>query len=181
MGRIAMTQRIEVSTRLEEWARRGGWRLSEAEDGRPMFWKEGGQLQHLIGRNGDGWFVITHLDRSGPEHLVLAAPSIETIERYFFGDLGSSVREHLELPDVREPLSRDEIAPGFTLGTRTFEGVADRMALIDSGGAVVAVSSRDVWTGTDRLVRLSMYVTATIDDIVASFLDPVGKPLFSLR
>ncbi|KMV22786.1 Imm61 family immunity protein [Mycobacterium heckeshornense] len=176
-----MTKRIEVSTRLADWARSGGWRLSEAEDGRPMFWKEGGQLRYLIGANDDGWLVITHSDRSGPEHLVLAAPSMETIERYLFGDIGSSVREHRGLPDVREPLSRDEIAPGFTLGTRAFEGVEDRMALIDSGGALVAVSSRDPWTGTDRLVRLSVYITANTDDIVASFLDPEGKPLFSLR
>lgn len=176
-----MTERVEVSARLAEWASGAGWGVSEAEDGRPMFWKEGGQLRYFIGRGGDGWFVITHLDRSGPEHLVLATLSMETIERYLFGDLGPSIREHRRLPDVREPLSREEIAPGFTLGTRTFDGVEERMALIDSGGAVVAISSRDMWTGTDRLVRLSVYVSATVDDIVASFLDPEGKPLFSLR
>ncbi|ORW78092.1 hypothetical protein AWC26_01010 [Mycobacterium shimoidei] len=106
---------------------------------------------------------------------------METVEKYLFGDFGTSVREHRRLPDIREPLSREEIVSGFTLGTRPFDGVEDRMALIDSGGTVVAISSRDLWTGTDRLVRLSVYVTATVDDIVASFLDPEGKPLFRLR
>ncbi|ORW07487.1 Imm61 family immunity protein [Mycobacterium kyorinense] len=176
-----MTERIEVSARLAEWARSGGWGVSKAEDGRAMFWKEGGQLQYLLGRNGDGWFVITHLERSGPEFLVVAAPSMETVERYFFGDFGSSVRWHRRLPDVREPFSREELAPGFSLATRTFDGVENRMALIDSGGAVVAVSGKDVLRGTGRLVRLSVYVSATVDDIVGSFLDPEGKPLFSLR
>jgi hypothetical protein len=145
-----VTDRLEVSPRLAEWARSGGWGVSEAEDGRPMFWKEGGQLRYFIGRTDDGWFVITQGVRG-------------------------------ELPDVRRPIDWDDMAPGFAVETRTFGGVENRMALVDSAGAVVAISSSDPVTASFDLAPLSVYVSATVDDIVASFLDPEGKPLFSIR
>jgi hypothetical protein len=176
-----VTDRLEVSPRLAEWARSGGWGVSEAEDGRPMFWKEGGQLRYFIGRTDDGWFVITQGVRGDPEHFILAAPSMDTVERYLFGDLGPSVRRRCQLPDVRRPIDWDDMAPGFAVETRTFGGVENRMALVDSAGAVVAISSSDPVTASFDLAPLSVYVSATVDDIVASFLDPEGKPLFSLR
>jgi hypothetical protein len=180
-GHPAVTDRFEVSPRLAEWASGGGWGVSEAEDGRPMFWKEGGQLRYFIGRGDDGWFVITQWVRGDPEQFVLAAPSMDTIERHLFGDFGPSVRRQRRLPDVRRPIDWEEMAPGFTFDTRTFGGVEDRIALIDSAGAVVAISSSDPVTASFALAGLSVYVSATVDDIVASFLDPEGKPLFSLR
>lgn len=180
-GHLAVTGRLEISPRLAEWARSGGWGVSAAEDGRPMFWKEGGQLRYLIGRNDDGWFIITQVVRSDPEQFVLAAPSMDTVERFLFGDFGPSVRRRRKLPDVRRPIDWEEMAPGFMVETRTFGGVEERIALVDSAGAVVAISSSDPVTASFNLAGLSVYVSATVDDIVTSFLDPEGKPLFSLR
>lgn len=180
-GHLAVTDRVEVSPRLAEWARSGGWGVSKAEDGRPMFWTEGGQHRYFIGRNELDWFVITQWVRGDPEQFILAAPSMDTVESYLFGDFGPSVRRQHQLPAVRRPIDWDEMAPGFTVDKRTFGGVEDRFALIDSAGAVVAISSSDPVTASFDLAGLSVYVSATVDDIVASFLDPEGKPLFSLR
>jgi Immunity protein 61 len=175
-----MTDPIEISPRLEEWGRLAGYALtpgSRTDDGRAVFWASLGEVRLLIGRDATGWFVITDSDRMGPEHFILAAPTIDTIERYFFGRFCQSIRSRRELPRVRLPISEEEISPHFSLDSRYFDGV-QRLALIASDGSTVAISSADRLTGTAELVKLSLYLTATIDEIVASGLDPDGKPLF---
>jgi len=178
-----MTGIIEISHRLEEWAALAGYALtpgSRSNDGRALFWSAGGEVRHLIGPNDDAWFVVTDSDRLWPEHLDLAAASMATIETYFFGKFGRFIRSKKSLPRVHIPTARDEISNGFTIGTRMLEGV-QRLALVASNGSAVAVSSGDELSGTAHLVKLSLYLTATVDDIVTSSLAPDGKPLFTPR
>lgn len=178
-----MTDLIEISPRLEEWAALAGYTLtpgSRTRDGRAMFWSPGGEVRYFIGANHDGWFIVTDSDRLGPEYLDLAAPSMATIERYFFGKFGRFIRSRKDLPRVQTPIAREEVSAGFTIGARMFEGV-ERLALIAPSGSEVAVSSGDELSGTADLVKLSLYLTATMEDIVTSYLDPDGKPLFTLR
>lgn len=175
-----MTVRIEVPARLEDWAARAGYTLTLQSDGRAEFWSRGGEVRYLIGARDDGWFVITSSDRLGPEYLTLAAPSKQTIERYFFGMFGGYIRSEQGLPRVRVPRTREEISAGLALDTRMFDGT-ERLALIGDSGDVVAVSSGDEISGTSDLAELSLYLTASIDDIAASSLDPEGKPLFRPR
>ncbi|ORX05217.1 hypothetical protein AWC29_11880 [Mycobacterium triplex] len=116
----------------------------------------------------------------GPEQFILAAPLMATIERYFFGRFGLSIRSQRDLPRVKVPIAAEELLPGFRIETREFDH-GDHRALIAADGALVAVGSTDQITGTADLVKLSLYLTATIEEIQASALDIDGKPLFELR
>jgi hypothetical protein len=146
----------------------------------PFFWSAGGEVRHFIGSNDDGLFIVTDSDRLGPEYLDLAAPSMATIEGYFFGKFGRFIRSRNGLPRVHMPIAREELSDGFTIGNRVFQGV-ERLALVASNGSEVAISSGDEVSGMADLVKLSFYLTATVDDIVASCLNPDGEPLFTLR
>jgi hypothetical protein len=173
---------IEIPPQLAEWAVLAGYSLtpgSVTEDGRAMFWSAGGEVRHFIGANNTGWFDVTDSDRLGPEYLVFAAPSMATIESYFFGKFGGYVRSRKKLPRVHVPFKLEEISPGFTIQTRNFDGV-ERFTLIASDGSDLAVSTGDKFSGTADLVELSHYLTVTADDIMASYLSPDGRPLFTL-
>lgn len=178
-----MNTHIEISARLTEWGNIAGYTLtpgSRSEDGRAIFWASLGEIRLFIGRNDRGWFVVTDSDRMGPEHFILAAPSMDTIEKYFFGRFCQVIRRKRELPRLRIPVLREQLAPNFHIDIRDFEGV-DRLTLISSDGAAVAVSSSDSVTGTAELVKLSFFLNVSIDEIVASCLDQNGKPLFRER
>ena len=152
---------------------------SRTEDGRAIFWASLGEIRLFIGRNERRWFVVTGSDRMDSEHFVLAAPSMETVEKYFFGRFCLPIRRIRDLARVKAPISIGEISPKFTIDTRNFEGV-ERFCLIASDGSVAAVSSVDQITGAAELVKLSLLMTTSIDMITASCLDPDGKPLFQL-
>ncbi|SOK27508.1 Immunity factor for TNT [Mycobacterium simulans] len=178
-----MTDHVEISRELEKWGELAGYTLTpgfRSDTGRAVFWASLGEIRLLIGKNESGWIIITDSDRMGPEHFVLAAPSMTAIERYLFGKFGRAIRSKRGLRRVRVPISREEISTGFSIDTRQFEGV-DRLALIASDGSTVAIGSGDPISGTADLVKLSVYLTATIDEIVASCNDPDGKPLFKRR
>jgi hypothetical protein len=64
------------------------------------------------------------------------------------------------------------VVPGRHRTTLVADG---RVALIASDGSTVAVSSTDRATGTAELVKLSLFSTASIEDIAASALDLDGK------
>jgi hypothetical protein len=145
-----------------------------------MFWSPGGEVRYFVGANDDNWLIITDSDRLGAEHYRFAANSITTIEKYFFGMFGEFIRAKRDLPPIHIPIAKEEVSAGFTIDYRPFEKV-DRLALIDPEGNAVAFSSADLFYGTMELVGLSIYLTATVDDITASFLNPDGRPLFAPR
>ncbi|RAU93655.1 hypothetical protein DQP58_16015 [Mycobacterium colombiense] len=178
-----MTGGIEVSQRLEQWAKLAGYTLTtgpSTNDGRPLFWSALGETRLFIGRGQDGWFVITDSDRMESEMFVLAAPSIETIEKYLFGKFGMYIRNIRGLPRVGVPAAANEVSPEFNMETRDYEGV-ERFALISRDGSTVAIGSADKVTATAELRKLALYSASTIDQIEASALDPDGKPLFERR
>jgi immunity protein 61 of polymorphic toxin system len=178
-----MTDLIEISPQLEQWAKRANYELtpgSRMADGRAVFWASLGEIRLLIGRNQDGWFVITDSDRMGPEHFVLAAPSMTTIEKYFFGRFCLSIRSNSRFPRVHIAMSAGEMADNFSIETRSFEGV-ERFALISTDGSIAAIGSADGVTAKAQLTKLAVFLTATIDQIEASAVDPDGKPLFERR
>jgi hypothetical protein len=178
-----MTESIEISAELKKWGELAGYKLAHGtnpNDGVAVFSASLGETRILIRRNNTGWFVITDSDRMGPEQFILATPSMATVERYFFGKFGLAIRSLRNLPRVRVPVSAEKLSPGFRLETRIFDGV-ERWALIALDDSTVAVGSTDQVTGTAELVRLSLYLSSTIDEIIASVLDPDGKPLFQPR
>jgi hypothetical protein len=78
------------------------------------------------------------------------------------------------------PKSVHEVSAGFSIETRLFDGV-ERLALVGPDGSVVGISSGGKLLASALLIELSIYLTATIEDIMASFLDPEGKPLFKVN
>lgn len=178
-----MTGGIEVSQRLEQWAKLADYTLtpsSSTTDGRPIFWSALGETRLFVGNRQDGWLVITDSDRMESENFVLAAPSIETIEKYLFGRFGMYIRSARGLPRVGVPVAANEVSSNFSVETRDYEGV-QRFALIGPDGSTVAIGSADKVTATVELKKLAIYLTATIDEIEASVKDPDGKPLFERR
>ncbi|MBI2695941.1 TNT antitoxin family protein [Mycobacterium nebraskense] len=174
---------IGISTRLEQWAELAGYTLTPGkctDDGRALFWAALGEIRLFIGKSQDGWFVVTDSDRMGPEHFILAAPSMDTIEKYLFGRFCLHIRSARGLPRVGVPASHNGLLSPYSIETRDFQGT-QRFALIASDGSTVAVSSADRVTATAELRKLALYLTATIDQIEASADDPDGKPLFEPR
>jgi hypothetical protein len=178
-----MAEPIPISPRLEEWAVLAGYSLtpgSVTDDGRALFWSDGGEVRHFVGANDSGWFVVTDSDRLGPEYYRFAAHSLNTIEKHFFGKFGEYIRSIRNFPSIHIPNTKEEVSQGFSIEYRKFEQV-DRLALIDSAGTILAFSSADLIIGTMELVALSVYLPATVDDITVAFLSPDGSPLFANR
>lgn len=175
-----MANGTDISAALQGWAQLAGYTLTPGrvtDDGRAIFYNEGGEVRYFIESRSDTWFVVTESDRMGQEYLVLAARSLDVVEKYFFGVFGSTVRSRRGLPEVRLPSSADDVGDGFTLDDLEFDGRRCR-GLIDPAGRVVAVSSGDTLSGTWELAPLWLYLTAADDEIMQSFQDPAGRPLF---
>lgn len=71
-----MTKAIDVSPRLEQWAKIAGYSLtpgSTTADGRPIFWSALGEVRLFIGKRQDGWLVVTDSDRMEAESFLLVA------------------------------------------------------------------------------------------------------------
>jgi hypothetical protein len=175
-----MTDGLEISPRLERWAQLAGYSLTQGSrtaDGRAVLWASLGEIRLLIGRNQEGWFVISDSDRMEAENFVLAAPSMTTIEKYLFGRFTLTIRSNESLPRVRVPIPVENGSMPFRIATKTFEGI-ERFALIGLDDSTIAVSSADRVTAAAELNKLSRYLTATIDEIEASATNPGGEPLF---
>lgn len=172
---------IEIPKRLEEWSAAAGYTLtpgSAADDGRPLFWSTGGELRYYITVGQNSCYVITGSDRGGPEHLELAASSWTTIEKYLYGDFGDSIRFRRRLPAVDAPTTAENLAPGYSLSKTKFSD-RDYWSLIGPDGTVGAVSRGDEVSATLRLVQLALYLTFSIDDIIAASTNPDGSPLYT--
>jgi hypothetical protein len=121
-----MTDGIEISSSLQEWANLAGYTLtpaSTAHDGRALFWSAGGEVRLFIESRGDGWFIVTRSDRLGEEHFEFAAKSSTTLDKYLFGSFGQSIRSNRGLPVIPMPRSLDEVSAGFSVDTRQFDGI----------------------------------------------------------
>lgn len=178
-----MTDSIEISTRLEQWAKVAGYTLTpghRTDDGRVVLWAAAGEIRLFIGNSSDGWFVVTDSDRMGAEHFILAAPAMATIEKYLFGRFCLHIRNARGLPRVGVPMSEDGWRSKYSIDTRDFQGT-QHFALIAADHSTVAVSSADKVTAAAELRKLALFLTATIDQIEASAVDPDGKPLFERR
>lgn len=165
---------VDLSSDLEAWIRLGGMDItkgSQRDDGRTVIWTGAGETRYFIHAT-DGWYVVTSSDRMGPESYEFAAGSMAVVEKYLYVAFGQSVRGD-DLPYIRVPFQRNELRPGYGVGARDFAG-RERHTLLDSNGKTVAI------TAIDRLVELSHYLNASVDEIKASYLAPDGKPLFTV-
>lgn len=169
-----MTTNVDLTPDLQAWLRLADMDMlqgSQTNDSRTIIWNRGGEVRNFIGLV-DGWYVVTSSDRMGPETHDLAAVSMQVIEKYLYGELGSVVRSD-ELPSIRIPFERGELRPGYDIRKMEFAG-RERHALTEHYGRAVAIAA------VDRLVELSHYLDASVDAIKSSYLSADGKPLFGL-
>jgi hypothetical protein len=177
-----MTQVLSVSEAIVEWAEIAGFKTkqgTETADGRVEFTAGLGEYRKLVGIEGDSWIIVNDSDRLGPEYVVFAASELEATERYLLDTFGRTIRSRRKLPRIPLPMTAEGVADGFELEPRDLRG-EERLALVDSDARVVAFSRGDPTIAVFELVRLSHLMSASVEDIKASFLDPNGSPLFSL-
>lgn len=169
-----MRSSVDLTPDLQGWIRLAGLDMiqgSQTHDGRTIIWNNGGETRNYIDFV-DGWNVITSSDRMGPEGFSFAGRSMPITERYLYGAFGGLVRSG-DLPLLRAPFERHQLRPGFAIEKQLFAG-QERSTLVDRAGHTVAIAA------TDRLVALSHYLDASVDDIKASFQAPDGRPLFTV-
>lgn len=169
-----MTKGVDLTADLQAWIRLAGLDTvqgSETNDGRTIIWKQGGERRYFIDF-ADNWYTVNSSDRMGPENFNFAGRSMGVTERYLYGLFGGSVRRN-DLPMLKAPFERHELRGGYSIDKQSFAG-HERHVLRDRSGSYVAVAA------LDRLVTLSHYLGATIEDIKTSFQAPDGKPLFCI-
>jgi hypothetical protein len=104
---------------------------------------------------------------------------MDVVERFFFGWFGNTMRSNRGMPPLDTPISTEQLAPGYQMAPRQIDGV-DRYVLIDPSGAVAAVASGGEISAAGDLVPLSIYLHVPPIEIMNSFTNDTGKPLFSV-
>ena len=166
----------KISEDLQEWARRASYDLTPSDaSGAALFWSvPGGETRLYIRETSDGSNVLTRSERGGAEQFVLSAPTLCPIERYLWGLFGADIRSVLGLPRIDIPSEITDLAQGYELSEL---GAASQRTLRRADGEAVAVArgrTLSVWT----LVELSRLLSASVEDLKASYEDSSGRPLF---
>lgn len=177
-----MRNEIGLTSDVELWAEKAGYSFTESssEDGRAIIWNSGGEIRYFIGEGADDWIVVTSSERMGEEQFEVASRLPSLVERKFVAIFARLVRAHSGLARLSRRNSIDTIAAGYSIGVQHFAG-KDRRTLIDPQGGVIAVVSGGELVGTANAVELSVFATNTTEMIVQSMMDPLGRPLFSVR
>lgn len=128
--------------------------------------------EYRICRRPGDRIAVVEVDADDQAQEVLFAADMSVVERFVIGVLGDDIRDDLELDYLQMPWGRDALAPGSELsgmvgGYRTLRRI--------NGGPVAA--SRDEDMSLVRLVPLSQFLTLSVAELRASFLDAAGSPL----
>lgn len=176
-----MSVTIPISQELKDWADLAGYTLTpDSEDGRAdIFWNQGGEIRFFIRNSADDWINVTCSDRLQPEYFYFAGKNIDVVEKFFFGWFGNTMRSNRGMPLLNTPISTEQLATGYQVTPRQIDGI-DRYALIDHDGVAVAVASGGKISAASDLVPLSIYLHVPPTEIVRSFTNESGEPLFSV-
>lgn len=168
----------ELSQDLVEWARAAGYALTaDSQSGAAILWSDpGGETRFYVRRRFDGVFVLTSSQRASREYFQLGAPTLDTLERHLVKVFGSSIRYRKRLPFLRLPAGAGSLAAGFLISDKNPDGFC---TLVDGDARVVAFGHGGS-TGVSRLKMLSHLVSNPLPDLIASYEDPQGRPLFSV-
>ena len=143
------------------WEKFGGW----------VFASSGGEIRNFL-RLVDGRLALTQAQRSNTkERLEFSTPLLTDMEKFLTYFFCRRLREEKRLPMmmvVPIPVTRDKVAPGFTITDPGGPGYE----LHHAGEGVVRCGD-DV-----ELIEFSHYVALSPDEIRESALDPEGKPHF---
>jgi hypothetical protein len=161
------------SLRFLEWSNRAHYSFTAGtSDNSPVLWSEGGEERYFISET-EGGYQVTNSSRSSHESFLFDCAAPYVVERYFWGFLGGVIRSRMQRSRLPVPTTKSAVAPGYRI-----EGTVDeRLALIDAEGVCLMTTLDDV-SDVALLVKTSYWLTWSITDIEASYLDPYGRPLF---
>jgi hypothetical protein len=173
----AMADGVWISDDLAEWALRAGYSLTPPDQsGRAAFWTTDGEIRYFIDKANEKWFRVTRSDRMGKPQLEVAAPSMPTIERYFYGLFGMDVRYKSHPTRVTaDERRRDDsfVIRQFPATDQDYFALFqnadhERLALYDAGDAV-AVDGFGKIMAEIRLAELAVYLSGSIAELKDSF------------
>jgi hypothetical protein len=182
MSSSAMADGVGISSDLKAWASDAGFSLTPVDNGgRAVFATSDGEIRYFVEKVDEIWFRVTCSNRMGPEQFELAAPSLSTIETYFYGSFGSDIRDNAErtdaTPDTRRLDGRFQIGPAADADLARLQLVNDAdepyLALFDQD-QVIAVDGFDEVIANIRLTDLAVYLSVDNEDIKAAFTDDDG-------
>jgi hypothetical protein len=168
---------VWISEELTGWALSAGYSLTPTDqEGRAVFWTSDGEIRYFIEKLGERWFRVTRSNRMGEPQLEVAAPSMPTIERYFYGLFGMDVRYRIPLKQARiDQRRRDENffirkfskadQDYFTL----FQNADHEHLALYNAGEVVAVDGFGKIMAEIRLTKLAVYLSVSITELKDSF------------
>ncbi|SHT64986.1 Uncharacterised protein [Mycobacteroides abscessus subsp. abscessus] len=173
---------MPVSQELAEWAKLAGYSLTVGSEGglTDIFWNRLGEIRLFIREMTDGWVDVTCSDRLQPEYFYFAGRTIEVVEKFLFGWFGNTTRYNSGMPPLRTPTTLAELTHGYKVATLQIDDIG-RHVLVATNGSVVAIASGGKIVSTGTLVALSRYLEAPAAEIVQSFTNEYGPPLFSVR
>lgn len=162
----------EPSPALVEWARAAGYAMTRGDHSRAtVLWSDpGGETRFYIRHRFDGAYVLTSSQRASVEYFELATTALETLERHLFGLFGSSSRYAKRSAFLRLSTDPRAVAADFGITHNDADGF---FRLTNEEGRTIA-SARNEY----KLVELSYLLTHPLADIIASYEDPEGRPLF---
>lgn len=168
----------QISDELIRWAMIAGYTFTpEDQSGAALFWTDpGGEMRYYIRSPAQDVYIVSATERALAEQVELYGTSMRAIERYLFGVFGSAIRSKRRLPRLLVPTRQEQLAPGFSLDEPDTEGFR---SLFDSTGLVAKARGRV--TSISTLTKLSHLLSAPLPDVQASYEDPNGRPLFTVR
>jgi hypothetical protein len=194
---------VQISRDLEAWAETAGFSLTPVDRvGRAVFSSSNGETRYFIEQVNDEWLRVTCSDRTGPRQLELAAPSLSTIEKYFYGFFGSNIRDKYHLKQATPVPQGDFLTSGYKIRRLPDAGQdylapfddadqdhfapfdeADQghFALFDARERVTAVDGFGEVLARIRLSDLAVYLSHPTEEIKDSFEDPNGGTLLNVN
>ncbi len=176
-----MRPEIGLTAAFERWADRARFQITEpsSTDGRAIVWDGGGEIRYFLGKDVDGWIVVTKSVRMADEHFELASVHPALVERWFVAAFGRNLRLLHRSPRLSLPMA-EKLAAGYSIGKQELWG-RNRCTLVDPQGQMIAAVGGDELVGTMKVAYLSVLASNTVEAIEQSFSDPEGKPVFSIR
>jgi Immunity protein 61 len=173
----AMADGVEISSDLENWAGNAGYSLTPTDqNGRAVFSTSDSEIRYFIEKVNERWFRVTCSNRMGPAQFELAAPSMSTIETYFYGLFGADVRYRAPLKQARtDPRRRDD---GFVIRKfpetdpdyfAFFQNADHEHLALYNAGELAAVDGFGKIMAEVRLTKLAVYLSVSTAEIKDAF------------
>jgi hypothetical protein len=162
------------SSSLLSWAKRLGLEFRPPNGYPAAFYNAGWEDRYFVYHSESALpFHVTQATRSSEENFLFDAYSADVVDSYFWMFFGSAIRLSLGLPRLRPLMQKSDVAAPYSISGPLDE----KLTLIDGRGQAVMFTS-DSMIDVGRLVKTSIALTSSIEEIEQSFLSDSGAPIF---